>query len=512
MAQWAKQSTAAAAVGQMSLRVAAGSDKLAALVRERQDLSAFWRDRDKAFIVSLGKPQGKQELAAIGALRRQLADTESKLATNMRELEREFPQYATLASGKPVTVEEVQQLLGSDEALLFWLTGDEESYVFVVTREAFDWHTIAIGTGKLSEQVAALRAGLELEKLVSKSSAAPVSFDLALAHEIYRELFGPVEQLVAGKRHLLAVASGPLTALPFHLLLTEKPPKPTLRIRDAALSREVAWLVKRHAVSVLPSVSSLQALRVLARRNAAVQKTMIAFGDPIFDPTERARILGERQATRGRTVPRAPTYSQLWDGPALNLRKLAEALPSLPETADEIKAVAARLGAPSTDLYLQKNASETEVKRAALANYRVIYFATHALLPSELKGLGEPALALTIPQVPSDADDGLLTASEVAQLKLDADWVVLSACNTASGDKPGAESLSGLARAFFYAGAHALLVSHWAVDSDATTRITTTTFDILQKDPAIGRAEALRRAMLALINDATDPESAYPAL
>jgi CHAT domain-containing protein len=114
-----------------------------------------------------------------------------------------------------------------------------------------------------------------------------------------------------------------------------------------------------------------------------------------------------------------------------------------------------------------------------LADYRAVYFATHGLLAGDVKGLGEPSLALTIPNEPSELDDGLLTASEVAQLKLNADWVVLSACNTAAGDKPGAEALSGLARAFFYAGARALLVSHWAVDSDAATRLTTTTFDIL---------------------------------
>jgi CHAT domain-containing protein len=152
------------------------------------------------------------------------------------------------------------------------------------------------------------------------------------------------------------------------------------------------------------------------------------------------------------------------------------------------------------------------VKRAALADYRVVYFATHGLLAGDVKGLGEPALALTIPNETSEIDDGLLTASEVAQLKLNADWVVLSACNTAAGDKPGAEALSGLARAFFYAGARALLVSHWAVDSDAAARVTTTTFDILKKDPSLGRAEALRRAMLALMNDTSDALNAYPAL
>ena len=154
-----------------------------------------------------------------------------------------------------------------------------------------------------------------------------------------------------------------------------------------------------------------------------------------------------------------------------------------PRLPTSLKAVAAKLGASRSDIHLQKDASEATVKRAPLANYRVVYFATHGLVAGDVKGLGEPSLALTIPNEPSELDDGLLTASEVAQLKLNADWVVLSACNTAAGDKPGAEALSGLARAFFYAGAHALLVSHWAVESNAATRLTTTTFDILQIRP-----------------------------
>ena len=110
-----------------------------------------------------------------------------------------------------------------------------------------------------------------------------------------------------------------------------------------------------------------------------------------------------------------------------------------------------------------------------------------------------------------DPDDGLLTASEVAQLNLNADWVVLSACNTIAGEKPGAEALSGLARSFFYAGARALLVTHWAVDSAAATRLTTATFDRLAADPKLGRAEALRQAMLAYLGDTSSPRNAYPA-
>ena len=128
-----------------------------------------------------------------------------------------------------------------------------------------------------------------------------------------------------------------------------------------------------------------------------------------------------------------------------------------------------------------------------------------------MKGIGEPALVLTIPATPTADDDGLLTASEVALLKLNADWVVLSACNTMAGDRPGAEALSGLARAFFYAGSRALLVSHWTVESNAATRLSIATFEALSKDPTIGRAEALRRAMLAYLADPSSDDNANPA-
>ena len=189
----------------------------------------------------------------------------------------------------------------------------------------------------------------------------------------------------------------------------------------------------------------------------------------------------------------------------------AAGMPRLPETAVELRAVAKYLGAPEISIHLRADASETTVKRTVLSDYRVVYFATHGLVAGEVKGLAEPSLALTLPKQPSDMDDGLLTASEVAQLKLNADWVVLSACNTIAGDKPGAEALSGFARAFFYAGARALLVSHWAVDSYAAMRLTTSTFDIMKSDRTVGRAEALRRAMLTYLSDTSDPRNAYPA-
>src|SRR5262249_10920513 len=150
-------------------------------------------------------------------------------------------------------------------------------------------------------------------------------------------------------------------------------------------------------------------------------------------------------------------------------------LAPLPETEGELRNIAGVLGASSEDVLVGDGASESVVKQMSkanrLASYRVVAFATHGLVAGDIRGLAEPALALTVPREPSEEDDGLLTASEVTQLKLNADWVILSACNTAAGDKPGAEALSGLARAFFYAGARGLLVSHWPVESSAAVRL-----------------------------------------
>jgi CHAT domain-containing protein len=140
----------------------------------------------------------------------------------------------------------------------------------------------------------------------------------------------------------------------------------------------------------------------------------------------------------------------------------------------------------------------------------MLHFATHGVLAGRLDGTHEPGLILTPPEKATEEDDGYLSASEIAALKLDADWVILSACNTAAGVATNAEALSGLARAFIYAQARALLVSHWEVYSDATVKLITTAIREMTRDHKVGRAEALRRSMLALI-DKGEPHEAHPA-
>ncbi len=176
-------------------------------------------------------------------------------------------------------------------------------------------------------------------------------------------------------------------------------------------------------------------------------------------------------------------------------------LPRLPDTRDEIRSIALALNADLTrDIFLGERATEEAVYATDLSGYRILAFATHGLLPGDLDGLTQPALALSSPAVSGGTNDGLLTLEEIMRLHLDADWVVLSACNTAAGDGAGAEAVSGLGRAFFYAGSRALLVSNWPVETTSARALTTDIFARQAKNPGLGRAEALRRAMIGLID------------
>jgi CHAT domain-containing protein len=503
-AQWAAQSSTAAAVQQLGVRLASGGDAMAALVRDSQDISALWRDRDRALIAEMSKPTNQQTRGGIDALRKQIAQLEDKQKTLQAKIETDFPDYAALSNPRPLNAENVQRLLGPDEALAFFLAGDKESWVFALTHDAFDWRVIPLNRQQLSDKVAAFRRGLDVDQLnKSIADGKPVLFNLDTAYELYSQLLRPIEATIRDKKNLAVVPSGALTALPFHLLVTEKPPAPLNDGKNAGPYRDAAWLLRRHAVTVLPSVASLRALRSEKRADNGA-RPFVGFGDPLFQSTPTPN--------NSRGVARTRGYADYWTrSGGIDRGLLAASLPQLADTADEIRKIGEKLGASANDIYLGAAASETTVKKAQLANYRVVYFATHGLVAGDVKGVGEPSLALSIPANPTEIDDGLLTSSEVAQLKLNADWVVLSACNTVAGDKPGAEALSGLARAFFYAGTRALLVSHWAVESEAATRLTISTFDIMSKDASVGRAEALRRAMLDYLGDKSNDDNANPA-
>jgi CHAT domain-containing protein len=344
-------------------------------------------------------------------------------------------------------------------------------------------------------------------------------FDQARAHALYKALFGQVEDLIRDK-HLLIVPSGALTQLPFQVLVTAAP-------TSRSDYRSPAWLARKHAITVLPAVSSLKALRRVAKPSGA-KRPMLGVGNPLLDgdPLDAthakwAKLAREKQAcpqtlwqrVAGLVEKRRSVQKVATRGGHADLDHLRLQVP-LHDTADELCAVARALRFTPDDILLGAKATETSIKTLSsegkLADYRVVHFATHGTLAGEIESTSEPGLILTPPKEQTDLDDGYLSASEVAGLKLDAEWVILSACNTASGNTEKAEALSGLARAFFYAGARALLVSHWSVSSEATVSLITNAVGTISGDKKVGRAEALRRAMLTMI-DKGKPHEAHPA-
>jgi CHAT domain-containing protein len=471
----------------VAARFAAGSDALAAVVRERQDLARRWQHLDISVVAAASRPSDDRDAAAEAESRLQLATASTALDTLDARIAREFPAYAELSNPKPVELSEAQALLASDEAMLVYLAGPARSWLWVIRRGAAAFFALDITDKILVAEVAALRAGLDPSR-----NLVLAPFDTERASALYETIVAPARPLLDGVRQVFVIPDGALESLPFAVLVTKPSQRNPEHVGDY---RAIAWLARNYAITTLPAVSSLRALRHFDVHHAAAP--FLGIGDPVL--------------TGSSPSASALTLVSLFRGATADVEKVRQ-LPPLPETADELRAVAKVLGASDTDLLLRERASEPVLRRAPLDNYKIIEFATHGLVSGELKGLAEPALVLTPPQEATPDDDGLLTASKIATLKLNADWVVLSACNTAASDgTPDAGGLSGLAKAFFYAGTRALLVSHWPAQSKATVSLITGTFAELAKDPSIGRAEALRRAMMSMLDPTSPLEFAHPS-
>ena len=529
IAQWALSSEAARSLAQMAARGARGNPRLAKLVRERQDLVDEWQGREKNQAAALGQDTAVRDAEVEAENRMHMDAIDRRLGEIDKQLKVEFSEYAALASPVPLAVEDVQARLGGDEALVLFLDTPElpptpeETFIWVVTKTKMRWVRSELGQASLAREVAALRCGLDRAGWEGQSRCAELTgqsrpgtllpFDHIRAYQLYKGLFAEIKDLIKGK-HLLIVPSGALTQLPFAVLETAPSERDTLN---------ATWLVRDHAITVLPAVSSLTALRATSHPSAAT-KPLVGFGNPLLDGGDQnspvAKLAREKQACPKTAWQRVSALFGFRDAVApLEMRGLADVslirhLAPLPETADELCAVASDIGADLSEVHLGARATEREVKALSnagkLAQYRVVHFATHGAMAGELRDSSEPGLILTPPNAATDDDDGYLTASEIAALKFDADWVILSACNTAAGNAQNAQALSGLARAFIYAQTRALLVSHWAVDSDATVKLITGAMREIARDKSVGRSEALRRAMLAMINTGGHPASWAP--
>jgi CHAT domain-containing protein len=544
-AQWAIASDAADALAKVSARFAQGDDALGRLAEERETLITR-RDGLERTLEQLYAAEDAEARARRTATRTDYEAVLARLTAVDADIETRFPAYSELTSPRALSVTEAQGLLKPNEALLLVLVNPEATYVWGVSRDRIEWARAAdLGDAAMTRAVNGLRASLTTAAAWGGGRSEPgvgpgvgpgvepaidpvifaggpvAAFDRAGAFKLYSELVKPVEGVFEGKTTLITVVTGALTTLPLAVLSTAPPPEAS---SDADAASDGSWLIDRYALATLPSVSSLKALRCYLVADPADRSpgcpppasgpataptviqtavsagfSLAAFGAPIL---QGAPGDGSRGAP--------PADAILGEGRLADVAKL-RALPYLPGSKAELDALKTRY--PRALVRTGVAATETAVRQGdadTLSRARFVVFSTHGLMAGSTAG--EPGLVLTPPAEATEADDGYLSASEAAQLRLHAEFVVLSACNTAASDgRPGGEGLSGLARAFFYAGARSVLVSHWEVSDVATTELITAAFAALDKPGAdVGdRARALQSAMRTVRADRRWSHPAY---
>jgi CHAT domain-containing protein len=466
-------------IARMAAREAAGDPALADLVRQAQDATRKRDDIRIGLAAEYAKPDDERNGTREKQLQADLVLASTRSDQLAQQVNQSYPDYARLADPGPASLSDVQTKLGPDEAFLSYVVGVNGSFGLLVTPHGFTAQPLDVCADQLAADIADLR------KAFVPSLGRVDAFSTKSSYALYKELVAPFAGKLAGINHLVVATKGDLASLPFALLVTDAP--------SSNSYTDAAWLVRKMALSQVPSARAFLALRAAEQNRTAPPKPFLAVAAPSFTGG------GKLDAFAGTCLDNGPVPANV-----------LQSLPPLPETAGEANAVGHKLGAGGDVILSGANANERNLRQMQLDKYGVLYFATHGLLPGELHCQAEPGLALTpISGANSTADDGLLTAGEIASLKLNADLVVLSACNTAAGGggRFGGGALEGLADAFFDAGARAVVASHWQVPSAATVKLMTGMFDRLGTNRSAGLADALRQSQLALI---AQPSTAHP--
>lgn len=528
VAQLAHPSVSAAAIGETAAR---------ALAQRSGKAPAFTRwvmARDA--VIALDKAIGDAAQRGLAAdpervtllAQRNMASTELDLAASA--LRREIPQVFSMLRPEPVPLAEVTgpgSLLRADEALILLYPGMPQygatmsrGVVFVATREGSAWSEIPLDGVDLAAMVGNLHAQLSnpgksgltvLE--AGESTAGLLRYDRAAAFRLYQSLFGDpaVSARLAGKRRWILVPEGPLLSLNFAALVASAPPGGPAGDFDPAALRSTRWLGLDKVLAVVPSVDALRLARNARAANAAAASSFYGIGDPAFrgvsDPPGQPLPGIRRGAPETATSPQV-ARQELYKNGAADPAMLAK-LPRLDYSAAEVTGVANLLHAPADRMRLQLAATQRALEQSSadgsLGQSGLVLFATHALLGGSFDGsLAEPALALTpgpavLQGTPDPRDDGLVTASEVAQLQFKAALVILSACNTASGAE-GGDGFSGLTRAFLLGGARAVLATYSPVVDEVGARLTTTAIGAYASQRG-DIAQALQTAMRTVAAD-----------
>ena len=507
------------ALGESSARAAAAYDpELSDFVRREQDMHKQIQALQENLSDAMMAPPGQQDTKALNTMKTTMESIYKARNAILAEINKRFPKYANFTNPQFVTIDKVRESLQQNESLISIFTADDKTYIWAVPKKGENRFSVTpLGKKDLTQMVSHLRKALDPNPNTLGDIPA---FDLIRAYHLYDGLLKPVEPAWKDAKDLLITVNGPLGNLPLSLLPTESVHLADEKGELFANYREIPWLIRKVSVTMLPSVNALVTLRSLPESDPE-RKAFAGFGDPIFNL--------EQLAMDGSSKSNAPVNKETTSediqlarrGIKLQVRGVRitgkgnldddkmistqlNQLDRLPDTAEEIRSIAKVLGTDANgSIFLGKDFSQHRLKSMNLSDRKVIAFATHALVPGDLDGLDQPALALSSPTVTGEKGDGLLTTDEILKMKLNADWVVLSACNTGASEGKGAEAVSSLGKAFFYAGTRALLVTMWSVETTSARKLVTGIFQSQEENKALSRAQALRKSILNLIDKET---------
>ncbi len=496
-------------------------------LEEDQRLTLEQKEREKhpetysAADAQRDKQQAKLRADAITASRQQITDLESRRGQTLVQIGQRFPRYQALVNPKPPTLSQIGKLLTKGEALLSVYPTPTGTFVWGVNGDGTKVFLVSpLTAADIKSLAGQLRRTLDLGE---EPDPSRVPFDFDASYTLYQNLVGPALARLPNTRSLTVAVTGDLAQVPLAVLVSRKPDAGADPLASAA------WLVKDYAVNQISTATAFTALRD-NRSATGAGRAFAGFGDPLFKlasapaPAKNAPPPPKGKQAKATTpsVAAQPAAS-----PASSpIRRLMTSVrrgstdvagldfdygkvPPLPDTREEVLALAQLLGAdPAADTYLGAAASRKTVLSTDLSDRRILAFSTHGLKPGDLPGLSRPALALAATGNP--AESPLLTLDDVLTLKLNADWVILSACNTASDDGTAEEALSGLARGFYFAGSRAVLATGWAVETRSARQLVTRTIEAYSRNPSQGRAESLRQAQLELIAGKSEPAFRHP--
>jgi CHAT domain-containing protein/Tfp pilus assembly protein PilF len=452
---------------------------------EEADLRRQLWELDMRIAKEQDKPSDQRDPDKVGQLLDQRRQVESQRDALIRRMEKEYPQYAALKYPRPCVLAEARACLAANEVALLFVPGQRKSYVVLVEARpapADKAHGLAVyslpARDDIADGISLLTDRDFLERPQKARAAGQQAYDLLLA---------PLKERLRGK-DLPIVPGGPLGYLPFE-----------------ALVEDDRFLIENHRIRYAPSLTAVHLVRLWEKTRPDPQRPLWALADPVYDRADK-RVAGKAELTQATQDAlaeylRGAERDAAAGGPFARLRF----------TGKEAQSIRACLAAAEADVLTGVQATEAAVKAASakglLAQARYVHFATHGILGVDT---GQPA-ALVLSLVGNDGEhdtdgginDGFLRLDEVTRLKLNADLVVLSACETGKGRLYAGEGVTGLARAFLYAGSRGVVCSLWAVDDRETAALMTRLYGGLKDGQRA--ADALRAAKLAMIRAGKAP-------